>query len=274
MDLVRVEVIHTNEKEQNENKEFTHHIPRIVTLDYFQIVLDQISEFTHHIVLFGSGDPLLHPQFNDLMDICYKQRMKVHLITDGIHMKDQICLLYYPQIYELTFDLRNIDQEKINYKDHIDAVLNLCETASGLNYPRCSILFNKTDVKKKPATCFMLSRVGKRGIPEYVSDRDGFQIMKNVYVRLEEDKRDNGVPVDHGHCRNYSAMITILANGIVTPCGQDDEGNISLGNINITPLKTILQSGRRTKMIKEFEKGKIREQYCRKCQYREKYDQE
>jgi|GEM_PF-2917582 len=268
MDLARIEIINEEEAEGAIRNDRTSRVPRIMTPECFSLALEQISLYTNQIILFGHGDPLLHPQFIELMNICYQQQMQVHVITDGIHRKGLPCLLFFPQIHELTFDLRRIDRERINYQEHIDAVLALCEAASGLNYPRCTILFSKTDVRRKPATSFMLNHIGQYGTPRFISDAAGFKIMENVYVRLEEDAEAQAGASAASACSSCREMITILSNGIVTPCGHDDEGHISLGNINIAPLKTILRSGRRTKMVRDFDQGIIREQYCMECRFR------
>ena len=268
MNQVQIEVVSVP-KDISNKPEQGPRPPRMISPEFFSYTLSQVSGLTHNVILYGSGDPLLHPQFDDLMDACYMKDMKVHLVTDGLHMGEHRYLLNYPQLYELTFDLTDIDQERIDYKHHMDAILGICETAATLDYPLCTILFSGSNVNRKPATRFLMTELGKHYHPEFVSEHEGFRICRHVFVRLLDDE-EKTKPVTHGTCRHCAKTITILANGIVTPCRQDREGVISLGNIHMSSLNRILDSGRLKKMLVDFSTNEIREPFCQNCRYRGK----
>jgi hypothetical protein len=109
MNQVQIEVVSVPKDMPNQPEQGPRP-PRMISPEFFSYTLSQVSSLTHNVILYGRGDPLLHPQFDDLMDACYTKDMKVHLVTDGLHMGEHRYLLNYPQLYELTFDLTNIDQ--------------------------------------------------------------------------------------------------------------------------------------------------------------------
>ena len=76
-----------------------------------------------------------------------------------------------------------------------------------------------------------------------------------------------------GSCYGLKSHIGILADGSVVPCCLDGEGVINLGNLHERSLKDILASERATAMIEGFKEGKAVEELCKKCSYKDRFNE-
>ena len=78
-------------------------------------------------------------------------------------------------------------------------------------------------------------------------------------------------PRERGFCRGLGDQIAILADGTVTPCCIDSEGEIALGNIFIQTFDEILSGDRAVNIKSGFQKRELREDLCRRCGYARRF---
>ena len=53
-----------------------------ITLDNFNIILDKLENYTKYLYLHVLGEPLLHPNINEIIDVASK-RYKINITTNG-----------------------------------------------------------------------------------------------------------------------------------------------------------------------------------------------
>jgi radical SAM protein with 4Fe4S-binding SPASM domain len=73
------------------------------------------------------------------------------------------------------------------------------------------------------------------------------------------------IEADFGYCFGMRDHFAILYNGDVTLCCIDFDGHTALGNLKKASLVEILNSPSLRRIMKEFNRGKILHQYCRRC---------
>ena len=96
--------------------------PQFITLLKFQLILSQIKPFTKCIYLHVKGEPLLHPEIDEILDICFKNGFQVNLTTNGTLINERKEKLFnQPAIRQINFSLH--DFENNNSKDYIKDIL-------------------------------------------------------------------------------------------------------------------------------------------------------
>ena len=49
----------------------------------FELILQKTHQFTDYIYLHVKGEPLLHPNLSDILDLCAQYKLKTVLVTNG-----------------------------------------------------------------------------------------------------------------------------------------------------------------------------------------------
>ena len=63
---------------------------RFMSIDEFSHVIEQVKPLTEFIYLHVKGEPLLHPQLGDILQICHDEGMRVNITTNGTLLKKQL----------------------------------------------------------------------------------------------------------------------------------------------------------------------------------------
>ena len=56
-------------------------------IDQFRSILDQIKPYTSYLYLHVLGEPLMHPELEEILSLCRKADMHVQLTTNGTLLK-------------------------------------------------------------------------------------------------------------------------------------------------------------------------------------------
>ena len=79
-----------------------------ITIENFEEVLKKINDYTDYIYLHVKGEPLLHPNLKELLDIALKYKKKVNITTNGTLLKEKINILSHPSIRQINVSLQII----------------------------------------------------------------------------------------------------------------------------------------------------------------------
>ena len=75
-------------------------------VDSFKKILDQVKPYTDYLYLHLKGEPLLHPNLPEFLDLCAEREFKVNITTNGTllrKMKDKI--IKKPSIRQINISL-------------------------------------------------------------------------------------------------------------------------------------------------------------------------
>ena len=103
----------------------------------FQHIINEVKPYTSTIYLHVVGEPLLHPQLDELLAIAYHENMTVCITTNGylIQSKGPI-LLKYPNIQKINFSLHSLEdiaQANLSQEAYIQAILDFATQATKNN---------------------------------------------------------------------------------------------------------------------------------------------
>ena len=82
-----------------------------MSLDHFQKIIHQVKPLTEQICLHLMGEPLAHPNFKEVLEICSENNCKIQLTTNGILLK---------KWSELILSHQSVVQVNISLQSYMD----------------------------------------------------------------------------------------------------------------------------------------------------------
>ena len=254
--------------------------PRFMSTTEFTHIIQQLKPYTKHIYLHVLGEPLLHPQLENLLTVAYHFGMAVNITTNGTLLaKMQGMLLNAPAIRKISISLHSMEPGSSYCKeDYLRDVASfataaiekglLCELRMwnlGVNdidnedifTPLCGLLgldhTAQKEVRMKICECGNTTLKPKL----FLGKADRF-----VWPSMSEPRTEQPI-----FCHGLRNQIAILCDGTVVPCCLDSCGDIALGNIFENSLAHILSGERAQLLYKGFSVRQPSEELCRRCGY-------
>ena len=245
-----------------------------MSAENFRIAARKLRSLTEYIYLHISGEPLLHPELEAIMQICAELKFKVSITTNGTLLtKQRDMLLNSPALYKVSISLHSFEANTVAFSldDYINSACEFAKSCSEKNII-CSLrLWNTNGLDTLNGK--ILDIIKKYFPCEWKENHRGFTLENKVFLEKAEkfDWPDiNGAPRNVHFCMGGRDQLGVLADGTVVPCCLDSEGNIPLGNIFTEELSDILSSDRYKNFFDGFSHGKPNEDLCKKCGYAEK----
>lgn len=247
---------------------------RNMTLEEFEIILKKIQGYTDYIYLHVKGEPLLHPNVIEMINMANTYNIKVNLTTNGTLFKDISKKLgKCSNLNKINFSLHSENTKENYLEDIFESVENLNKNTTVI-YRLWTLKNNKLDEKSteivnKLKTYYNLSTE----TVEKIKNEKNIRISSTIYV----DKDNEFVwPVENsyksdGYCYALKTQIAILADGTVVPCCLDSNGQIELGNIYKETLEEIIKKEKYQNLKKSFGNRKPCEKLCQSCKFKERF---
>ena len=259
---------------------------KIMPLDLFQRIIQQVAPLTEQVCFHLMGDPLVHAELADFIQVCEQQDVKIFFVTNGVLLREkQAKLLLSPALRQVNFSLHSFHD---NYPDrdptaYLERIFAYTEKAM-LERPDLYINYRLWNLQEVRGASYsnrdMLRRIGERfGLD--IDTQVDVRLKKSVHLKnrlyLHFDTEFIWPSVDlpvlgtKGTCYGLSSHFGILVDGTVVPCCLDKEGAIPLGNIRDQDVLEILDSPRSQALLDGFRKKKLVENLCQRCQYIERF---
>ena len=255
-------------------------------LGLFRRIVEQVAPLTEQVCFHLMGDPLVHPEFAQFVDICHENQVRIFLVTNGVLMRDkQAQLLLHPSFRQVNFSLHSFF-DNFPERDptvYLDRIFEYTERAFELrpdlyiNYRLWNLDQSGTVGEKNRE---MLKRIEERF--NYVKTaqvdvrvQKSYRVKNRLYLHFDSEfiwpSMDLPIIGEEGRCHGLSNHFGILVDGTVVPCCLDQQGTIPLGNISQQTVVEILDSPRSQKIVQGFKRRKLVEDLCQRCQYIERY---
>ena len=246
----------------------------------FRHLAEKLRPYTDYLYLHVLGEPLLHPQLGEILDICRELLFRVVITTNGTLLPAQeTVLLSSPALYKINVSLHSFEA---NAPGDFGAYLSGCfsfakkageagklvdlrlwnldgETTRGQNAQNDVILETLTSFFPRP----------------WVQNTWGFRLCDRVFVHYAEkfDWPDLALEErsDCGTCRALKDQIAVLCDGTVVPCCLDHEGDIALGNLFSQNLPEILDDTPAKSLLSGFSARRLSHPLCRRCGYAKRF---
>lgn len=238
-----------------------------MSLDKIEDYIRQIKPFCSYIYLHILGEPLLHPDFEKILEVLDANKMNLQLVTNGTLLDKYPDLLKHPCLRKLSISLHSISDLDISpaYFTTIDHLLEENEDVS--------IELRFYDLKHLDLKLNnYLNSLKERYSFEITSKQNSYQLKKNVYVYFEELFRwpqiDDPVIGDTGTCHGVLDMLGITVDSKVTLCCLDPKAHNAIGSLEENSFAHIVGSPEYKKYVQEFKAHIVSSPLCRRCTYR------
>jgi radical SAM protein with 4Fe4S-binding SPASM domain len=258
---------------------------KLMPLDLFQTIIDQVAPLTDQVCFHLMGDPLVHPKLEEMVAICEKAQVPIFFVTNGVLLREkQAELLLSPAFRQVNFSLHSFHDNfpEKDPSDYLNKIFKYVEQAF-VKRPDLYInfrLWNLSDPRGSGQNQDMLDRITKYFAVEIdrkidVRIKKSLRLKNRLYLHFDTEfvwpAMDLPVLGTKGTCYGLSSHFGILVDGTVVPCCLDKEASIPLGQIQNESLTEILANPRSQALLDGFRKKKLVEGLCQRCQYIERF---
>lgn len=238
---------------------------KIMSAVQFKNIACQIKEYTDYVHLHVKGEPLVHPELSDILDICHFYGLKANITTNGTLLKNKLDLLKNaPALRQVNISLHaeTGDGEKY-FSECVEAGKILAEHDVFVSFR----LWNGEGGHDLRHRLYQL-------FPKHFEKGNRITLDKNIFLSMDEfwEWPDKAMPYigECGICNGLRQHIGILVDGTVIPCCLDGEGQAPLGNIFCNTFEYIWENNISFHRRNMYNR-KLSLELCKHCSYRQKF---
>lgn len=238
----------------------------------FRRLAEETAPLAEIAYLHVMGEALLHPEFPSLMETALEHHLMTGLTTNGT-------LFDTPNAEALfcgCFRQVNVSLHAGITNEKLEQVIGFTKEAfrrvPGLyvNYRFWNI--GEAEERTKECLALIEDRFGVHCIYPELPEHSSQNLLKRLYLNFDTsftwpDLSAPPVP-EPAFCHGIRNQFAVLADGQVTACCLDHNGDIELGDANQDSLRKILSNARSNAMRRAFQEGRASEELCRHCTYR------
>lgn len=266
-----------------------------MTAQQFETVLKKTHCHGENFYLHLMGEPLGHPQFGEILDICTKYNVQTNITTNGTLLKKRCGDILNHSVRSVCISLHSFGANKMNMslQQYLDDINTFCLGALGQktavelrlwNMSRESIA-HKDSLNYKIVEYFntqlkpdldIFAQLEQTFFSMEKNRKKNFRIRENIFLGMAEqfswpNTENSPNEICEGFCYGLRNQIAILCDGTVVPCCLDSNGDMALGNIFESELEEIYNSPRSRSIYDGFTNMKAVEPLCQSCGYMKKY---
>jgi len=246
-----------------------------MSADEFGLIVQKIRPFTDYIYLHVLGEPLLHPQLDEILTIAESSGLNINITTNGSLIERKKEILKKHKIRQINISLHdaeeNITPEK--WDDFFNSALDFAIEMAPTTYI-CLRLWNTTNEKSADFNALCLEKIQSAFnlSPEFINKEtkgNGLKLAEHIFLQRSPrfvwpDETNSGVQTLKT-CYALRDHIAILSDGQVVPCCLDADANMRLGNVFTENLEDILETKKAKDIKNGFGQHRITEPICASC---------
>ena len=246
----------------------------------FRHLAEKLRPYTDYLYLHVLGEPLLHPQLGEILDICRELLFRVVITTNGTLLPAQeTMLLSSPALYKINVSLHSFEANAPgDFRAYLSGCFSFAKKACDAGKLVDLRLWNldgETTRGQNAQNDVILETLASFFPRPWVQNTWGFRLCDRVFVHYAEkfDWPDLSLEEqsDCGTCRALRDQIAVLSDGTVVPCCLDHEGDIALGNLFSQNLPEILDDTPAKLLLSGFFAQKLSHPLCRRCGYAKRF---
>lgn len=258
----------------------TRREPGFLSPEDFQTLAARLRPHTEYLYLHLMGEPLAHPQ---LEDILYRARgldFKVMITTNGTLLGERGALLCgSPAVEKVSVSLHSFEGNGGDgLPDYLEKCLLFARQAAEAG-KKCALrLWNLDGADTQGANRqngTILAALEEAFPGPWREGRRGTTLAPNIFLEWGEkfDWPDLSAGLSDGpaFCYGLRDQVGVLWDGTVVPCCLDHEGDIPLGSLYRQTLEEILDSPRARALYDGFSRGGASEELCRRCGFARRF---
>lgn len=244
--------------------------PAYMNFNQFNHILQEIKPYTHYIYLHVLGEPLMHPDLENFLQLAFDNHFHVNLTTNGTLLKNSLpVLLKAKALRQINISLHSFPQID-NYLENVFE----CGDILSENNVYVSYRMWTMDKNEDPNMNKTILAIQNHYNCTLVDMKNSVKLKDHCFISFdttfEWPSLSNTFISDQGTCQGFRHMCAILVDGRVVPCCLDSKGEAVLGNIFEEPFNDILDKNQ--KILQDFSNHKMSLELCKKCSYRLRFD--
>ena len=252
---------------------------RFMPPEEFRILARRLRPHTGFLYLHVMGEPLLHPQLGELLEIGAAEGFRLCLTTNGTLLEARHeLLLSAPALHKLSVSLHSMEGNNAGaLGGYLAGVWESVQALSQAGIICALRLWNigGQETRNGEILAFLGDRLGTHPLDLPQLRRGSWKLGQRLYLEQAE-KFDwpelEGPERAAGFCLGLRDQVAVLVAGTVTPCCLDHEGDIPLGNLLAEELDGILASPRARAICDGFSQRRPSEALCRRCGFAERFN--
>ncbi|SCP96348.1 radical SAM/SPASM domain-containing protein [Anaerobium acetethylicum] len=261
--------------------------PRTMSAAEFLHVLEETGPYTDYIYLHIKGEPLLHPELEEILKLCGEKGVSANITTNGTLIPQAFdALKNAKSLRQINISLHSFDANTgIDFEGYLKSVTDAAKYFSANTKTITALrLWNldrdNTTLENRARNLHILEYLEHSfGLDSPIVAADikdkGVKLAERVYLNsdyeFEWPSLENSHYSTEGFCYGMKTQIGILADGTVVPCCLDGEGVINLGNIFTESFSDILRSERAAAIAEGFRNRTAAEELCRHCSFKDRF---
>ena len=245
---------------------------RNMTIEEFKCVIEKIKDYTDTIYLHVKGEPLVHPNLIEILNVAEEHNIKVNLTTNGTLFPNLVDKLKEcKSLKKINFSLHS-ENNKENYLEDIFKNVEKLQEVTVV-YRLWTLNNGELDEKSTQTVNKIVSYYKlSTEIVDKIKNENNVKIKDRIFVDKDNEFEWPSITNHNscGFCYALKTHIAILVDGTVVPCCLDSNGLVDLGNIYNESLENIINSNRYQTLKKSFQDRKPSEDLCKSCTYKDR----
>lgn len=260
----------------------------------FSVVAEKLNGKVENLFLHIMGEPLLHPELEQIIEIADRMDVKLKITTNGTLLPAALpILLKSKRLHTVCISLHSFEgnsggeaewQRCENYlRRCFESAARLAESGK-FAVLRLWNLDERGDGKESGFNREVM-RLAEEYFPrereEWVKNHRGERVATHVFMEwgerfdwpeITEEVQNVKETNEYGsdNCHALLTQVGILCDGSIVPCCLDRNGDITFGNIFETELWEALESPRAKKMKEGMAHHRFTEKLCHTCGFKRK----
>lgn len=247
---------------------------RSMSAEEFTLAARKLRGSVKYLYLHVMGEPLLHENLEDFLDIAGSLGFRVCLTTNGTLLGNRgEDLLSHAALHKVSVSLHSMEGNGVSdLRAYLSGAWSFAEKAAASGVIVALRLWNigGKDARNEEILSFLEQKLGQYPL-SMPQPRDGnWKLRERIYLEQAERFEWPDLSASEENvrfCLGLREQIAVLCDGTVVPCCLDHEGDIPLGNLFTQELAEILQSPRARALYDGFSCGRPSEELCRRCGY-------
>ena len=244
--------------------------PRTMTRQEFAHILEQLQGKTQYVYYHLMGEPLLHPQLPEFLDMAAQAGFRSVITTNGTLLHKLGQKLLTADLHKISISLHSFEEsDPAQHRAYLQQTAEFADLAAKNGTIVSFRLWNRGHDGGSNQTAEGVLRTALPG--EWAKNSRGYRIRDRIFLewgdRFSWPDKNAAIQGERVYCHGMQDHFGILCDGTVVPCCLDGDGVIALGNVFSQDLTEILASPRASAIAEGFRCRKPTEDLCRRCGY-------
>lgn len=252
---------------------------RTMSPQEFAILAEKLRPATRYLYLHLMGEPLLHPQLEELLEIAARLDFLVTITTNGTLLpRQREILLAAPALRKVSISLHSFEaNDNDDFEGYLSACMDFAGEAAAAGKLAALRLWNLdgSTPGENHLNEAILAALHRRFPGDWQETRSGMRMGNNLWLEFGErfDWPDREAEEHDGDrfCYALRDQIGVLCDGTVVPCCLDHEGDLALGNLFSQELEEIVSSPAALALYEGFSRRRAVHPLCRRCGYASRF---